>query len=309
MTASAPDAIVTGVTPNWMPLAAVTLLFCITHGGKPDAELLICVHRPDEADLDTLARFNARHGIAIRVIPVDGAELGVATSGLYNIGTMIRLGLDRYLGPHYARVLYLDSDLLVRGSLDPLFATGFDGCSAAAVIDIMMHTRVHAFFRENLASIGFGDEDLYFNAGVLLFDWAACLRERVLPRARDLLAEPSGWLFPDQNALNIVLRHKWKRLAPRWNVVNDIDDALTVATAIRHFADTRKPWLANCRWQDRRYRAYYQSALKDMPWETVIEDASWSWRHRMRLWRHRYYRKERTTRRELATAYRRFDQR
>lgn len=146
MTFSASDAIVTGVTADWMPLAAVTLLSCVTHGGKADADLLICVHRPGEADLDALARFNARHGIAIRAVPVDVAELGLAVSGRYNVGTMIRLGLDRYLPSHYTRVLYLDSDLLVREPLAPLFAAVFGGCPAAAVSDVMMHTRVHAFF-------------------------------------------------------------------------------------------------------------------------------------------------------------------
>lgn len=307
MTASASDAIVTGVTANWMPLAAVTLLSCVTHGGKADADLLICVQQPGDADIEALACFNARHGIAIRAVSVDVTELGVAVSGRYNIGTMIRLGLDRYLPPHYARVLYLDSDLLVREPLAPLFATDFGGYPAAAVSDVMMHTRIYPFFAENLAAIGFGDDDPYFNAGVLLFDWAASLREGVLPRARELTVLPNDWLFPDQNALNIVLRHRWKQLPLRWNVVNDIDDALTVVPAIRHFADARKSWLANCRWQDRGYRGFYQSALENSAWEAVVEEASWSWRHVARLWRHRYYRKERAMRRELAAAYRRVD--
>jgi lipopolysaccharide biosynthesis glycosyltransferase len=152
-------AIVTCVTADWMPVAAVTLLSCVTHGKVQDADLVMCVHKPSLQNLADLAQFNRRHNINITARAVDATELRAIESGPLNIGTLIRLGIDRYLPPTYQRVLYLDSDVLVRRPLAPLFATAMDGFAVAAVTDYLMHSKLYGVLTSNLETIGFGEDD------------------------------------------------------------------------------------------------------------------------------------------------------
>ena len=289
-------AIVTCVTADWMPAAAVTLLSCVTHGKVQDMDLVMCVHQPAAQDLADLAQFSRRHNINITALAIDATELRAIESGPLNIGTLIRLGIDRYLPSTYQRVVYLDSDVLVRRPLAPLFATDMNGFAVAAVTDYMMHSNLYGVLTSNMETIGFDEGDAYFNAGVMLFDWPATLRDNVIARALDLVTRPTHWIFPDQNALNIILRGRWKQLAGKWNVHSTLDDVLPVAAAIRHFTDHRKPWLESCRDRDRVYHRYYRDALRDTPWSRFVHVRDWSLRQITHYWRHYHDADRRQTR-------------
>ncbi|KAH7098632.1 nucleotide-diphospho-sugar transferase [Auriculariales sp. MPI-PUGE-AT-0066] len=102
------------------------------------------------------------------------------------------------------RVLYLDADILVRHSLEPLWRTDLRGRSLGAVRDIgypLGHDGV--------------ERQPYFNAGVMLLDLA-----RIRVHAKDFRDHVSSWgstTFKDQDALAAYFADDWEELDLAWN--------------------------------------------------------------------------------------------
>jgi lipopolysaccharide biosynthesis glycosyltransferase len=156
-------------------------------------------------------------GAAISVYEIrEELSHGLPSMGRISEVMWYRLALPELL-PGIERVLYLDCDVLVLGSLAPLWRLDLGGCAIGAVTNVFPPNLLH-----RPGDLGLGPAD-YFNSGVLLMDldrwrtedWAA----RVLARAR---SEPRRMVFPDQDALNLELHRSRLPLHPRWNCQNSI---------------------------------------------------------------------------------------
>jgi lipopolysaccharide biosynthesis glycosyltransferase len=191
-----------------------------------------------------------------------------------------RLFLPELL-PDVDRVLYLDADTLALGPLAELWATDLTGHWVAAVTNVF-----EPWSLGRPAQLGLAGPEAYFNSGVLLFNLAEmrrdgrgeALRELVRARGRDLL-------WPDQDALNLVLGERRLALHPRWNCMNsvlafdaarDVFGAEVVEEArrrpgIRHFEgpDANKPWHLLCEAPGRE--AYFEHR-RATPWPRVRRD-------------------------------------
>src|SRR5262249_6196486 len=112
--------------------------------------------------------------------------------------------------------LYLDADTLVVDDLAPLFTHGLDGRYVAAVANVL-----EPQFADRPQKLGLPAGQPYFNSGVLLLNLAAMradhCTERILHCAR---TEPLLW--PDQDALNLVLGARSVMVHPRWNCMNSL---------------------------------------------------------------------------------------
>lgn len=151
---------------------------------------------------------------------------------------------------NYDRILYLDVDTAVTGSLAPLLETDLEGHPIAAVHEADLWTerspiRDHANKRDWLDSLGITG-DRYFNSGVLLFDADAFSRVDIagdLWRFFERYGEAARmW---DQDFLNHRFQNDWKELSPRWNfqaqmICSGLQSILE--PVIFHFTETRKPW-------------------------------------------------------------------
>ena len=264
-------AIVCCVTRNWLPAAAVTLQSCVAEGNAAASELVICAHGALPEDVQSLQRFNGKHGLTIRLIEVDAVGQDRNDLGRFGMGTLIRLTLDRYLGSHYARVLYLDADTLVAGDLGPLMTADLAGKTLGAVQDVGILTAVRQKVAKHRAELGLSDDDPYFNAGVLLFDWKSALASDALGRARATLASRERWGALDQDALNMALRHEWQALPFKWNVTGLIQNNSSIKPAIYHFTASEKPWSAKRLLWHGRFHALYKSCLAGTGWESFVE--------------------------------------
>lgn len=118
--------------------------------------------------------------------------------------------------PDQPRVLYLDVDILVVDRLDELWAMPLDGMSLAAADNV-----IELALRPRLATLGLPPDTGYFNSGVLLLNLERLRQtgatQRLLELARMRGAE---FLWPDQDALNLVLGSERVGLHPRWNCQN-----------------------------------------------------------------------------------------
>lgn len=193
--------------------------------------------------------------------------------------TLFRLLLPELLSTEMTRVIYLDADTLVTGSLRPLWHAELTNHHAAAVRDAGTPFAAGPY-GPDWRALGLEPEDPYFNAGVLLIALDAWRRAEVSPRAFELLRRTTP-RWADQDALNAVLRGHWMELPRRWNLQTldvqgaglawalwreDVERALDDAAVI-HYSDRVKPWDAGGRHP------------LGSRWYEVLAETSWSnWR-------------------------------
>ena len=188
--------------------------------------------------------------------------------------TYYRLFLADILPESITRVIYLDGDLIVRGSLKELWETPMDGYAIAGAPDTGNNGVEH--YNRLLYPQHLG----YFNAGVLVINleyWRTNNSKKdFLKIARE---HPERLRCHDQDILNYVFRTCKKRLDAKYNFQNDylfehryvnltydiiseIDAALTNPVII-HYVTGPKPWQCDC---IHPYRAEFLKYRDKTPW-------------------------------------------
>ena len=174
--------------------------------------------------------------------------------------------------PEYDRMIYLDCDIVLNGSLLDFWNTEIDGFACGVVEDqesddIILHNRIGVY-------------TTYFNSGVLLVNLAYWREHGILQKLVDFIrANPEKCIYPDQDALNAVLQGqvkffpycynfqnlwftdlRWVRLhASKFKEVEKWKDSPVVV----HFAGDDKPWKKYCR---HPFTQYYLDCLAKTPW-------------------------------------------
>jgi lipopolysaccharide biosynthesis glycosyltransferase/predicted Zn-dependent protease len=193
-------------------------------------------------------------GLAVTVVPasdiVESAEKLQPDYGLFTSGHVLasaayyRIYFARYLQRlgGYERAIYLDSDIIVRGSLQPLFRADLQGKPMAARLDSMRPEVRRAISLHKLT------DNRYFNSGVILFD----LKNKRLAAGLDgavgaIVDDDVTLLFHDQCALNLGFRSDFADMDRLFNYpVNESTRLADVPeeAVILHFLDRPKPWSA-----------------------------------------------------------------
>lgn len=190
---------------------------------------------------------------------------------------LYRLRLEELLPPEVDRVLYLDTDMMVRSSLVPLWATDLGDAPVGAVQDSGMGFTVHLPWRE----LGLSPRLPYFNSGMLVMPLGRWRDESISKRALELVAR-FGFSDADQGALNALFAGQWCSLDPKWNVQThhlwagdddpmramedpDLLDAAIRDPAIVHFClgMWKRPWQPESR---HRFRYEWFELLDTTPW-------------------------------------------
>jgi len=269
-------------------MADLHIACCATEGYLPHFAALVAsyarFHSPlsatiwllhdgiSELNKGRLARLEDSTGtriVPIYVCDMQGEIAPLAAQQQYHPSVCYRLLLDRVLPPELLRVLYLDVDIVLNGSLLELWETDLDAAVLAAVSD------APAVARSRAALLGTSG---YFNSGVLLINLVAWRRENVgarclseLPR---LLADsPSHVRFPDQDVLNMFARPA-VFLDKKWNLLPTPEAMQQLRVASRrpplaqdpiviHFAARKKPWMYGCR---HPFTQHYWHFLRTTPW-------------------------------------------
>jgi hypothetical protein len=180
----------------------------------PNRDFDICIFSDEILEIPQSLK-----GLGVRVVTWSDANPFVDAPNLSRHGraTWLRLLVPQALAGQYERVLYLDSDILLRGEgIGSLLAVDLGQNVLGAVRDQQQWRRpwrqVEEFRRENLPVAA------YFNAGVLLIDVARFNAEDVLGASVGLMGRrPGSLLRHDQSVLNLVLRNRWTELSPVWN--------------------------------------------------------------------------------------------
>ncbi len=166
-----------------------------------------------------------------------------------SMATYYRCILSALLPTTIDKVLYLDCDIVVLGSIVPLWNTPLEGKGVAAVEDIGCHET------QRYDILKYPMEYSYFNAGVLLINLAYWREHDVAHACVEYFHKyPERILFNDQDLLNSILCKNKVLIAPRWNAQDgfyrntencrvwreDFADDL-LSPVILHYTN-RKPW-------------------------------------------------------------------
>lgn len=204
----------------------------------------------------------------------------------------------RYLIPELIpddKVLYLDCDVMIRGSLWELWQTDLSGCYLAGVPDynVMQRGRLKERFGED-----FKVEE-YVNSGVLLINNKKWRDENLFETLLNYSLKNAALLqWPDQDAINFICRKHKKLLLNRYNVMGYLykpDLFLNhprfkeilkerEQPVIRHF----HPWKKNFFIPNREE---YLALMRVSPWADLMpkdDPCVWAWAKMVwrYLWRH-----------------------
>lgn len=219
--------------------------------------------------------------LSIEHATVDSIKHLPATDRL-PIYTYLRLLAPGIL-PEVNRFLYLDSDVLVRSSVYPLYEILTEDTVAAAARDYFYYI-VKSGLRQTYSELRVAANEPYFNAGVMLVNAEAWRNRKVPEQALAYLdLHASTVLHGDQDALNAVLAGDVKEMDLSWNVqlgaIEYFDrvgwpierESLRVRRSellndpkIVHFVGPGKPWTTY--WLRIPYGKEYRKMLADSGW-------------------------------------------
>lgn len=197
-----------------------------------------------------------------------------------------RLFLDRILPDRYRRVLYLDGDTQIAGSLAPLLDAAPPPGGLLAAPDPMILTMERLKGRRAyLDDIGLGRAGFYFNSGVLRFDRDAIgdIREACL---RAPAWNDRALMFPDQDVLNIVCGDRVGQISFKWNFpIFFLNCGLRapVDPQVFHFMSNPRPWHGAFRPWGEEFAAVYRRAVAQYPPLAASLAATPRWK-RLKYW-------------------------
>lgn len=175
-------------------------------------------------------------------IEIDYVKSFAPHSERYGLATFYRLLLPQLLPVQLEKIIYLDVDIIVIGSLRELYEVQLNCSPLAAVSEPVDETR---------PDLGLHAVGEYFNAGVLLINLPAWRTQKVTEQAIEFLKNyPEIAIFLDQDALNAVLVKNWVALDDKFNytwraipfVPQSELESIVAEKNIVHYNSSLKPW-------------------------------------------------------------------
>lgn len=235
--------IVTASDENYV--AGVLVLIASAHRYNPQARFSVLAADWTAESLRKLHDLGRRLHCPIRVIAVDAAALSALPVSRAHLtaAAYARLLIPDFL-PDDARVIYMDSDMLVTGALDAAWSVDLAGQVLAAV-------RCPAPTPAHAAAIDLPIAQ-YFNSGFMVMNLALFRAEGLAKSCFDALSDPNcRYLSEDESALNVVARDRVAYLEPGFNLYaldrvwqSPLSDPLSIK--VIHYFTRPKPWNGPC---------------------------------------------------------------
>ena len=199
------------------------------------------------------------YGQKIDFYDVNSSLLGnVPVNNRFRISIYYRLLMANILPKNISKILYLDSDIIVRGNLQEIWEIDITDKALGAVLDQSCDD-IRNYNRTNLLPLCG-----YYNSGVLLINLDYWRKAKIGEACIQYVNENCDKvIYPDQDALNVVTQKLWAKLSFKYNVqahmyhkaneilarTNYIDEMMTASQTpfILHCTEALKPWMIGCR--------------------------------------------------------------
>lgn len=254
------------------------------------------------AFLDKVAELAAQYKIKISLYLINSGCLDcLPQTKIWSRAMYFRLFAFELFSSKFDKLLYLDADVFCKGRLDELAACDLNGVTAAVIRDVdSMQSKVIERLQDPEL------EGNYFNSGVLyanLHEWVKNdLTKRTLAMLTSEAHNNVTYKYPDQDALNILLKGNIKYLPQKFNTIYTIKselrdrshqkykDIILDDTVLIHYTGVTKPWH---KWAVYPSVRYYLQALSVSPWknqpprdaQTIVERKK---RYKHLLIQHKY---------------------
>jgi lipopolysaccharide biosynthesis glycosyltransferase len=233
---------------------AVCLMSLLVRNPRTKFQSVILVTRYTAEAADKLRRSLAHHSnLDLRLVSFDVSSIkDLPLKNSYPSEIYARFWVEDYFADDVDRVIYLDGDMIVAGSIQELLTLPLDD-NVLAAVSIPGSGRA--------AILGYDTTFEYFNSGVLVIN----LRRWREIGARDLLISTAHKIAeklndPDQDVLNycfysqrVKLDYIWNAITPFFRAINYLslpkEEIARVARNARivHFNGPSKPWQYLCR--------------------------------------------------------------
>lgn len=229
-----------------MPLSVMLASLLATNPAQDVVVWLLRLGISDERCEFLRAQVEAA-GARLEAVPVDGEAFeGFPLVPYITRETYLRLLAGEVLPRDVRRVLWLDADIVVRGSLRELYDVDY-GQNALVACGYGKH--MHKDVRAACAELGLSPAG-YVNAGVMLVNLDAWREIDLRQRAREVLDSGVPLRYADQDLVNLVFAWRIGQVdSGVWNLRTNAelqDEELLRArneARIVHWCGKAKPWM------------------------------------------------------------------
>lgn len=251
--------IVCATDDNYVPYCGVMLTSLFENNKDCEINVFILVdHELSQKNRMKLAKLGTEYGVAISYCQVDRHlfdRYPIQGDGMdhLSIVTYYRLFAADLLPDKVDKALYLDCDVIVDGSLKPLFEMDWKDIAIGGAPDMCVG------WQKFYDRLGYDRALGYFNAGAVLMNLSYWRQHSVGQRCMQYLSENYEKLLNnDQDVLNYVLREEKRTLPVTYNYqiqlrmpyfFHTFDKAMqqdilsTQHPIIIHYAAELKPWM------------------------------------------------------------------
>jgi lipopolysaccharide biosynthesis glycosyltransferase len=225
----------------WTPLY-VSLHSLLANNRDRTLEIFVLSKQRNEEFFDNVAALEDIHGdFSIQFVRVDDSDFAGAPQPQWlSEGIYYRLLIQTLLPLEDERVLYIDCDTIVDGSLTGLFETDLGDGIAAATPEMKNKS-----FR-----MGLPVDARFYNTGVMYIDLGNWRAHDVQDRALDYIRENPDMKLPLQEILNVLLYESdgWVTAGPEYNTMGRWAEVVQayrpdVDPIVVHYTGRAKPWL------------------------------------------------------------------
>lgn len=217
---------------------AVTITSLLENNRDLDFSIYLINDIEDKTDLNKVLDFvKQRYGVAIQLLSFNNDNLSnYRVSYHLSKAVYFRLLLADIIPASVDRGLFLDADIVVTGSIKPLFELEFRDNYLFASDDDDLETNI-----AHLNKLGFPVKK-YFNAGVMMINlkaWReANVAAKLLALADQYMSQLRWW---DQDLLNMLFYDKWEYFDRTYNALA-LKKPLPEVPVIIHYTTSSKPW-------------------------------------------------------------------
>lgn len=268
-----------GIDKNFLLGCAVSITSILLTNPEFNFSFHVFTNSIDDDFQQKLHQLTDKYKTNITIYLVEDNHLSnLPTTKNWTLATYFRFIVADYFYNRIDKILYLDADILCKGSLAELFNLEFDNNLAYVVIekDPIWWEKCAKRLEENKLLTG------YFNAGFLLVNLKKWKENNINEKALKLLTNETlrkKFTHLDQDVLNLLLLDKVKYLDRKYNQQVNLNyelknksnisnySPITNETVLIHYIGPTKPWH---KWA-KNYGSskYFLDVKQNSPWQTT----------------------------------------
>lgn len=268
-----------GIDKNYQIGAAISIASILENNKKSDIDFTfhIIADYLDNEYVELLTQLAEQYKTVIKIYHIDSAPLrSLPKTNVWPVSIYYRLLSFDYFSERLDRLLYLDADVICKGSLQSLASLEFNDEYGAVVIDVDTMQKKSAVRLQNPEF-----EGNYFNSGVMYINLNQWLKSSLTERFFNLLSDESviGKLkYPDQDILNIIFLHHARILPREYNTIYSLksefenknskyySEFIKENTVFIHYTGVTKPWH---NWANYPSAQFFRNVYDVSPWKKL----------------------------------------